>query len=105
MNKPVTCPKCHCSEITETVDGGWRCNECKWDSYHQLAETNSTMVALVSPPARPHDYIVDMKEILDALENMTGAFDTPFRRIKFPGPFQDEVCTIARDVLRKFGRR
>lgn len=37
--KPEKCPKCKwCSEIATTVDGGWRCANCKWDSYHQAAE-------------------------------------------------------------------
>jgi hypothetical protein len=140
MSTPDRCPKCHCSEFTTTMDGGWRCNECKWDSYHQESEalmnlkvcpecscdrlytvkglhvgllgcchcnwtTNKQKKVATSPVVEPKAYEVDMKEMLDALENMVGAFDTPLRRIKMPGEFQDEVCNLARGVLRKFGRR
>lgn len=46
----------------------------------------------------------EMTEALDAIENMMGAFNTPLRRLKFPGIFQDEVIGFALDVLKKHGR-
>jgi len=36
-SRPEQCPNCHwCSELAETIDHGWRCANCKWDSYHQF---------------------------------------------------------------------
>lgn len=36
---PDKCPKCKwCSSIVITVDGGWRCADCKYDSYTEAKD-------------------------------------------------------------------
>lgn len=38
-------------------------------------------------------------QMYEALLNMLGAFDSPVRRLKFPGEFQDEAIKSARDAV------
>jgi hypothetical protein len=57
-----------------------------------------------STPTKKVKETPEMTEALDAIENLMGAFNTPLRRLKFPGIFQDEVIDFARNVLKKHGR-
>lgn len=45
------------------------------------------------------------RQMLDALENMRGAFDTPVERLRRPfDDFQEEAIQSMRDALEKAGR-
>ena len=63
-----------------------------------------TQEMLMGGAVPPPGYKEQLAEVLDALENMAGAFNTPVRRLKMPGEFQDEVCKMASKVLKKHGR-
>lgn len=41
----------------------------------------------------------DRDQLCEALQNMMGAFDTPLRRLRMPGEFQDEAIASARAAL------
>ena len=43
--------------------------------------------------------------LIETIQNLLGAFDTPLRRMKFPSDFGDEACQIARDLLVTLGKK
>jgi len=45
------------------------------------------------------------QELVDTVQNLLGAFDTPLRRAKMPSDFGDEVCQLARELPRKLEER
>ena len=87
------------------IDGGVRIElggDCELDTFIQslewAAKTLRTEGRVPSPQDRLRDAAEDM---LAALQNMVGMYDTPVARRKIDSDFHREACQSARDAIAK----
>jgi hypothetical protein len=87
--KPSKCPSCKwCSDIATTVDGGWRCADCKYDSYQEAAEKNKqslerkfvTMSALLAAAQRAEALESELEDVQGELDSSLEDAGQQYRR-------------------------